>query len=219
MKHKSSSRGFSVVELLAVLAVMLIIAAFAVVSLRGNQLYDADDQAFIVLDYLKEARQRAITQRVIMRVEINKDKGSIRLVNENATTTANDDVEVRSTNFSRVKGVVFDRAPQNINSAPTESTPVPPLAYQVSIHPNSTPDIVGTLRFQPDGRVMNAGNTATGSNAAVTGATIYFWTPLKNNGAATNNGEIIRAVTVIGSSGNTRYLMCPLSGTTCPAWQ
>lgn len=220
LKQKSDSRGFSVVELLAVIAVMLIIAAFAVVSLRGSQLYAADDQALIVLDFLKEARQRAITQREIMRVEINKDAGLIRLVNENGTASANDDVEIRRTTFSVVKGIVFDRAPLNITAAPVEPTPVPSLVYQASIHPSSTPDIVATLRFQPNGTVLNAGNTSTGANAAVTGATIYFWNPLKTSqGAATNNGEIIRAITVIGSSGNTRYLMCPLSGSTCPAWR
>lgn len=217
---RGDSRGFSVIELLVVVVVMLVLAGFAVISLRGRSLYDSDDQAYIVLDYLKEARQRAITQREIMRVEINRDTGIIRLINENGSATANDDVEIRRTQFSAVKGIVFDRAPLNITTAPTEATPVASLAFQASNHPSSTPDFVGVLRFQPNGTVMNAGNTATGSNASVTGVTIFFWNPIKNgSGAATNNGQIIRAITVIGSSGNTRYLLCPLSGSTCPAWR
>jgi prepilin-type N-terminal cleavage/methylation domain-containing protein len=215
-----NSRGFSVIELLIALAVMSILAGYAVMTLSSKEMYNADDQAMVVLDVLKEARQRAITQREVMRVEINKDLSRIRLINENSGSTANDDVEIRNIQFSPLKQVIFDRAPNNIAAGPTEAAPVPTIVFKASVHPSSMPDNVATLRFQPNGTVLDAGSSATGLNASVSGATLYFWTPLKaSNGSATNNGEVIRAITVMGNSGNTRYLMCPVSGTSCPTWK
>ena len=71
------SHGFSIIELLVVMVIMLVLAGFSIYMLNGKELYNTDDQAYTVMDVLKEARQRAITQREIMRVEINRDVGQI----------------------------------------------------------------------------------------------------------------------------------------------
>lgn len=220
MALKEKNGGFSIVELLMVVAVIAILAVFTVMTISVKEVYNADDRAYVVLDFLKEARQRALTQREVMRVEINRDRGVIRLINENNRGDITDDEEIRSATFSAAERVIYDRPPNNIDAPPSEATPVPTLQFKLSVHPSSAPDNVATLRFQPNGTVEDAGSNDVGDNASVTGATIYFWTPIKNaSGADTDDGDIIRAITVLGGSGNTNYLMCPVSGTNCSAWK
>ena len=218
--HGDRVHGYSVVELLVVVAIVAVVATFTLLALNGRRLHNTDDQAYIVLDFMKEARQRAITQREPMRVEINRDLGTIRLMNENSTTTANDDEVIRTFTFTTEKQVIYDRAPQNMDDPPGAVSPVPTLAYAASVHPTSTPDQVATLRFLPNGNVTDAGATATGTNATVTGATIYFWTATKDSqGAFTENAEVLRAITILGASGNTSYRICPIEGAGCDEWR
>lgn len=217
---KKSERGFSIIELLMVIAVVAILSVFAVMTLRTRDIYSADKQAYTVLDYLKEARQRAITQREVMRVELNRNTGTVRLLNENEPGDVTDDVEIRKTVLGPGEGVVFDSAPDNIDSPPVEPIPVPEIVFKPSVHPTSAPDYVATLRFLPNGTVEDAGTNEVGDNAVTTGATIYFWSPITDaTGAATTRGNIIRAITVAGASGNTHYVMCPLQGATCTQWK
>ncbi|MEZ5308675.1 MAG: prepilin-type N-terminal cleavage/methylation domain-containing protein [Pyrinomonadaceae bacterium] len=221
MKHESkSSRGFSVIELLVVLAVISIVAGYAVYSMSASQLYNTDEQAYLVLDYVKEARQRAITQKETIRVELNKDLGKIRLINENGPDTADDDVVIKEALFSSQRSVIFDRPPANIDSFPTAVTPIPALEFRTSLHPQSLEYLVGTLRFMPDGSVRDAGLNARGTDATVRGATIYFWMPEQGeDGHENENGDVIRAITVLGSSGNSEYLKCPVEHGECDAWK
>lgn len=202
-----------------VIAVIAILAIFTVMSLGYEQAYASDRRAMDVLDYLKEARQRSITQREVMRVEINRTTGTVSLINENTAGDVTDDEVLRTMNLVGSDGVVFDKAPQNINAPPVEAAPVPEINFALSVHPLSAPDNVATLRFHSDGTVTDAGTNAVGDNANITGATIYFWTALDDGSSTPTNGDIIRAITVLGSSGNTNYLKCPLAGSSCANWK
>src|ERR1044072_9714123 len=95
-KPKNLESGFSIVELLIVLlisSIMLAITGYYFVN--HQKLYKPDDQALKIVDILQEARQRALTQRETVRVEIDLTDSIVRLVDENTPTTETDDREVR----------------------------------------------------------------------------------------------------------------------------
>jgi len=213
-------KGFSIIELIIVVLVLSILTTISVIGISSQTLHATDDQAYQVLDMIKEARQMAVTQRETIRVEINKDLGQARLINENDKDVQNDDVVIRVINFSGTRPIIYDRAPDNIDTVPVAVTPIPTLEFKSSVHPTSELDNAGTLRFLANGSVVDAGSNWKGANASVTGATLFFWSPARDeDGNPTSNGTIIRAITVLGGSGNTEYLSCPVVGATCAAWE
>ena len=215
-----SALGFSILELIIVLLVIVILAVFAV-RFTNPTLYYADQQAQTVINALKEARQRSITQKETIRVEINADERTVRLIDENDAGDATDDVEITTKVIGNSSNVIFDKAPDNANSTPNEPTPTPPLVFKPSLHPSSLSKNVATLRFHKTGKVLNEGTNASGDGAVTTGATIYFWTPADNSGSNSNSNQsasLVRAITILGSSGTHRYWKCPIVDDQCSDW-
>ncbi len=213
--------GFSLVELLIVVMLVMILSLMAYMAVGGKTLYEADNRAYAVMDIIKEAKQRAVTQQEALRVEINKTSNSIHLYNENEPGDATDDEEIKSFNLLGSALVNFEIAPANAPAGPVEPTPVPPLLFKASVYPPSSGSEVATLRFLRNGNVVDAGSNAVGDNSVVTGATIYFWMPKDTpNGPSLTEGKIIRAITVLATSGTARYWSCPVSSTTgdCSTW-
>jgi prepilin-type N-terminal cleavage/methylation domain-containing protein len=61
---RNSQSGFSMVELMVVVSIMVIMTGIVVFSFRGNKRsYVADDEATKVLSFFREAYQRALSQR------------------------------------------------------------------------------------------------------------------------------------------------------------
>ncbi len=197
------SRGFSLVELLIVLVVMLILSGFSLFYLAGHQrLYRPDEQSLRLVDALQEARQRSLTQRETMRVEIDVTDGLIRLIDENSPATADDDVLVRSAPLFPASEVKIDERPPDIVTNPEEPLPVPVADYRPSLHPLSLTHRVATLRFLRNGTVTTGGTDAIGTNSATAGSTIFIWSPKLDND---NESNIARAITVVGATGSVRY--------------
>lgn len=220
LNYSTKNKGFSLVELLVVVAIVFIVATLAIVSFSSRALYYADHQAYLLMDAIKEARQRAITQRETIRLEISEDKRQIRLINENEAGDVSDDVVFKVITLANSSDLTFNAAPDNIGATPEEPTPVPTIEFKTSVHPLSQSEKVATLRFLKNSNVVNAGSNAIGDNSAVTGATIYFWKPkVSDDGAISDNGEVIRAVTVLGSSGNSNYWKCPVENDQCSSWK
>jgi len=217
-----NEQGFSLIELLIVVLVVTILSLMAYRTFAGNTLFEADHRAYVVMDMIKEARQRAITQQETLRVEINRDKNTVRLINENDPGDETDDVELKSYNLAGTTIVNYDGPPANQAAAPVEPTPVPSLQFKASVYPSSLSDQVATLRFLRNGNVVDAGSNAVGDNSVVTGATIYFWMPKPLNGGwSADEGRIIRAITILGNSGSARFWKCPVSEVDgqCSEWQ
>lgn len=215
----NSDNGFSIIELTVVLLIVSIVSVLALMSFKNESKYLADSQAYQVIDLIQEARQRSLTQRETMRVEINQTRNIVRLISENEPGNADDDKELRSIKLQEPNNVVVGVRPQNVVNPPTDLSPIPTLTFKTSVHPLSKSDTVATLRFVRTGKVLDAGSNSIGDNAVVTGATIYVWMP--DSGSSNRileTGSIIRAITVQGVSGMSSYLKCPLTDGKCENW-
>ena len=120
MKNKQTlENGFSIVELLVVLVIISVMAGISAYFFNAHQkLYKPDDQSLKIIDILQEARQRALTQRETIRVEINSTLNIARVIDENTPSTANDDKEVRRVALFGTNEVAITSRPNNIGYNP-----------------------------------------------------------------------------------------------------
>ena len=196
------TRGFSMVELLIVLTVMTILTGISLFYLSGHQrLFRPDEETLKMIDIFQEARQRSLTQRETMRVEIDLTDSMIRLIDENQPNTPSDDRVTSSFVLLPQSEVKLNSRPPDISTNPTEIMPVPIAQFKSSIYPSSLSHNVCTLRFLRNGTVVNEGTDSIGSGAFSTGMTIFVWSPKKDNAY---ESEIARAITVIGATGSVR---------------
>jgi type II secretory pathway pseudopilin PulG len=69
---KNNQDGFSVIEILIVLGIIMVISGASVFYLSGHQkAYKTDDQTLIVIDFLQEARQRSLTRAKTLTITAN----------------------------------------------------------------------------------------------------------------------------------------------------
>lgn len=202
MEKMSKQSGVSLVELIIVILVVIILSTVAVVSYSTNRKYSADDQAKQIIDILDEARQKALNQRTVFRVEINKTRNRIRLIDENDPALANDDVEIKS--IPLFTQATIGAMPPNVTSTPSQTSPVPVGTYASSTYPLSSGDEKITLRFKRNGQVVDAGTDSIGTGSVVNGMTMFVYSKT----VAGVNPDVIRAVTVLGTSGDTSLFRC-----------
>lgn len=213
----NNENGFSVVELIFVLLIATIMASFSIFYLTGHQrLYKPDEQSLKLVDLMQEARQRSLTQRETMRVEIDLNDNAARLIDENTPSVASDDVIIREVTLFSDTTVKIDSQPPDINTFPTESLPVPAAQFSPKVYPTSVAHNVSTFRFLRNGTVVNAGTNAVGDNATVTGATLFVWSPQKDNA---NASEIARAITIVGATGSIRFWEYNRAATDANKWK
>lgn len=211
------SRGFSMVELLIVLAIIFILSTVSLFYLSGHQkLYRPDEESLTIIDLLQEGRQRSLTQRETMRVEIDLTDNLIRLIDENQPNDAGDDRIIKISVLLPQTDVKLNSRPPDISTDPPESLSVPIAQFKPSIYPPSSSHNVCTFRFLRNGTVVNEGTDAIGSNATISGLTLFVWSPKTNN---SNASEIARAITVIGATGGVRYWEYNRNVTTTNKWE
>jgi type II secretory pathway pseudopilin PulG len=190
------------IELLIVLTIITIITGVTFYFLTATKnLYKPDEQALNIADVLQEARQRSLTQRETIRVEIDLTDNMVRLIDENEPETADDDKLIRVVQLMTRFEVRIDQRPGQIPENPPEDFPVPSAVFKQSIYPPSHNHNVCTMRFVSNGTVVDAGNNDVGRDAVATGATLHVWSPDPDN---ISNSKIARAITVIGSTGSIR---------------
>lgn len=200
---QKTQAGFSLVELMVVLVVIAAMTAVAIFyAVSHKKAYQPDDQALQISDILQEGRQRALTQRRPMRVEVNLNTNVVRLYDENlSTTSAADDILVKSFSMFASTSVRVDTRPSEIAYQPNEPMPVPPAVFTTSVYPSSISQNVCTIRFLANGTAVNAGTDAIGTGAVPTGLTLFVWAPKPTNVA---ESDIARAITVLGPTGVIR---------------
>jgi prepilin-type N-terminal cleavage/methylation domain-containing protein len=216
-KQKNLESGFSIIELLIVLLISSVMLAITGYYFYNHQkLYKPDDQTLKIVDILQEARQRALTQRETVRVEIDLTDNIVRLVDENTPATETDDREVRRNTLLTQTEVKLQSRPNNISYNPPEVLPAPTAVFTVSVYPSSSTHNVCTIRFQSNGTVVNAGSTAIGGGSTVTGYSIHIWSPKTTN---VNEADIARSITIIGSTGSIRMWEFDKNSSDTNKWQ
>ncbi len=204
-------KGFSVSELLVVVAMIFILSGFALFYLNPYQkLYVPDEESLKIVDLLQEARQRSLTERETMRVEFNRDKRTVTLIDENNQMTP------KSVSNARILRVLhwlpdgelrIGYRPADIAYDPPEPTPVPPLTFSPSVYPMSVGQSVATLRFRPfsgetgNAAVIDGGTNPLGTDGNPISATIQLWSPNKDDN---DKYAVARAITVVSSTGSVR---------------
>jgi prepilin-type N-terminal cleavage/methylation domain-containing protein len=194
--------GFSLIELLVVLVVAVVFLSVTLFFYQGHRkLYRPDDTTLLISDALQEARQRSLTQRETIRIEIDKTSKRLRVIDENQPNTADDDRVIRELSLPEPALVTVGERPINITVNPPESMPVPTATFLPSTYPMSVGHSVCTIRFMRDGTVTDAGTNSVGSGAVTTGVTIHIWAPLPGD---PQRADIARSITIIGASGVIR---------------
>jgi prepilin-type N-terminal cleavage/methylation domain-containing protein len=218
MQNKKNQSGFSLMELIMVVVIVMILSTFTLITLRSTQLLVIDNQGKQIIDVLDEARQKAMNQRQTMRVEINRTRNQIRLIDENDPALANDDIEVKR--FGLSADINVGTTPNNITSNPATTSPIPVANYQTSNYQLSPGEEKITLRFRRNGQVSNSETDLS----LVSGVTIFLATNKLTN-TANNNGNpsskplMVRAVTVLGGSGDTSLMKCVINASgDCTTW-
>ena len=147
--EQRSQAGFSIIEILVVVGIIGIMSAVAIFyATNHKKAYQPDDQALMLADMLQEARQRSLTQRRTMRVEINLSSNTAKLYDENANaTSSSDDVVLKAMNLFAPTNVKVDSRPSQVAYNPAESMPVPTAVFKPSVYTPSISQSVCTIRF------------------------------------------------------------------------
>ena len=192
--------GFSVIELLVVLAVLAIMVGISIPYLLNyRKLYRSDDQAIKMMDLMREAGQLALTRRRTMRLEIDLTDNALLIIDENGTGP---DTLYKMIPLDKPADVRVDVIPNGV------AKPNPPNYTDVAYatdgigHMRDAVTVTGhtvwAARFQRDGSVVNAANNPISVN-------IYIWAPVSAGSLTPRNRKEVRLITLFGGSGAMRF--------------
>ena len=209
--------GASLFELLVVVAIVTILSAVSIFYFSGNsRMYKPDDESLKLVDLLQEARQRSLTQRETIRVEIDLTANIARIIDENTASTETDDKKIREVTLYPGADVKLDSQPPDITTFPPDPLAAQAASYQISVYPASVTHNVCTLRFKSDGTVYNAGTNPTAAGAALTSATLFIWSPKPNSATLS---EVARAITIVGTTGSMKLWDYNRTSTDANKWK
>jgi type II secretory pathway pseudopilin PulG len=183
-RHRAQAAGFSTIELLIVAALIIVLAAMAIFMLSPQRrAYRSEDAAAQAANFLRDAYQRALSQRQTFAVRIDRANRLIQIVDENRLPVG-DEREVRRDVLS--DEVNFDPP---VFGGTVLAPPAAPYNYPTATYVSN----VWTARFRSDGSVVDA-------NGNLISATLFF-SPTNSQNI---DKRLVRAVTLFGPSGSVR---------------
>lgn len=196
----NSENGFSAVELIIVLAIIIVLSAMTLPYIVSyKKAYKSEDQALKVIDMMREATQLAITRRRTMRFEIDLTDNTMAIIDEMGTAA---DVSIKEVPLEKPAEVRLDLLPTGVNK------PNPPNYTDITFATDSVGHLEGATtvtghsvwqaRFRSDGSMVNTSNNPISVN-------IYSWPPITPGSTSPRNKVEVRAITVFGGSGAVRY--------------
>lgn len=191
-------RGFSLIELLIVMAIMMIMTMIAVSALyAGRQLTVTDDQALKILEMMREARQIAITKRRPVRFELDPTARRIRVIDTAGVGTGDDLLIREEPMINAPVSVVVDSGPPS-GVAVMPYTDYPQTTFTSLPHPvYGGGGNVWAAVFLNNGSIIDPSSAGSGSTPVPVSNTILIQN--LQQGAAT-----VRAVTVFGGTNSVR---------------
>jgi prepilin-type N-terminal cleavage/methylation domain-containing protein len=189
---KCASGGFSIVELLVVVAIIAIMIGISIFSLpTAQRSLNVDFAVAQLVDVLRFASQRALAERQMMRVEISPstddDPGTIQVVDQNTLTAGvGDDAVIRTETLPLKRDATIDVGGSGL--------PIPPSPFNfLAAAPNRRGTFV--FYFTPEGAMTNAAGDTPQSFSMI------FFTPA---GGGDPDPGLTRAVTLFGPTSAVR---------------
>lgn len=193
--------GFSLIELAIVVTIIGIMSGISILALlNSKKAYRTEDQALSVIDFMRDAGQRAISRRRTMHFEINLTTKRMSIIDGQNTVSTTDDKVVRSQVMEDSEALRFAKDTTYV-SQPGNITVLPPSPanYPAAAFVNKNGQRVWTTHFKSNGE-------AADDLGIPTSTTLMFWLP----DAPTNlNNAVkpatVRAITLFGGTGSIGY--------------
>ena len=207
LHFREAESGFSVVELIVVLAVIAVLSALSLPYIVNyKKVYKSEDQALKVIDLMREAGQMALTRRRTMRLEIDLTDNAILLIDERnpdpVTLNNQPDMQLKKIPLEMTKDIRVDIIPSGV------SKPNPPNYNDIAFTTDSVGHLAGATtvtghsvwvaRFKSDGSVVTNADVPVSAN-------IYVWPPVSSGSSTPRSNLEVRAITMFGGSGAIRY--------------
>lgn len=198
--------GFSLIELLIVMALLIIMTVIGVSALiRSRELSVTDDQAIKILEAFRQARQIALTKRRAVRVELcpaNTDE-FIRIIDTNTAAGAGDDQVVAM--FPAITAPVSASVDLPSPVALPFPAPAAPDTYPQVVnftqpshpHPSVPTGNVWAVVFLSNGMMVDSATAGLGSVPVPLMATLVVQNPAQGNSS-------LRAITFFGGSSSAK---------------
>lgn len=190
------------IELVIVLVIILILSAISLPYIFNyKKRYKSEDQALLVMDFMREANQLALNKRRTMRLEIDLTDNKLLLIDEKGTG-ASDDTELKAIPLESPAEVRMDIIPTGITKPNPPNYNDATFATDTIGHKRGSTTITGhnvwAACFKSDGSVVNAAGTLISAN-------LYVWAPVSAGSTNPRSKQEIRAITMFGGSGAVRY--------------
>lgn len=195
---KSVEAGFSLIELLIAILILMIMTAVSIFPFIAHRnAYRTEDQALRLVNFLEDAKMHALAKQRPMRFEIDLTDRVLRIIDEMDTTADTSDDVIVKTEYL-IDSVRLDRQPANMTGIlPNVSINATPLFYSTITY-SLVGNTVWSARFQSDGtaELIPSGQAAN--------VTIFIWLEAQDNANNADPIQAVRAVTIFGGTSNVR---------------